>query len=481
MLGRPAKVVFVVAVGSAVAGAVAVGADPRLRHLVRRWASIGAVSARSAARWLVHTVRRRSLPIEDRAALDVAISVRTAQDVAATLGEMKGAFMKVGQLFSVVGDSLPEEARAALAQLQDSVTPMAPELAAGVIRAELGADPTEVFARWDPVPVAAASIGQVHRAALPDGSVVAVKVQYPDVAELIEADLAHLDLGRLFMPAMWPRLDATAVTGELRDRVTEELDYRIEAANQRDFADWYRDHPFIRIPEVIDELSTRRVLTTAFAPGERFAVWEQRPQADRDWAAEAIFRFVFRSIHNHLAFNGDPHPGNYLFEPGAAVTFLDFGMVKRLTSPARDGFTRLVAASALDPDPVELRQVSEELGYFAKGNPLSDEVIASFSAALWSHLASDQPTTITPERATATVKTYFVKGPEYRDVDRWGGLPTDAIILQRITVGLLAVLGRLHATANWHRIARELLLSEAPCTPMGEQEATWLAVQHQST
>jgi len=275
---------------------------------------------------------------------------------------------------------------------------------------------------------------------------------------------------------MWPNLDATAVTAELRDRLTEELDYRIEAANQRDFASWYRGHPFIEIPEVVDELSTRRVLTTAFASGERFAVWERRSQAERDRAAEAIFRFVLRSIHDHLAFNGDPHPGNYLFDPAGAVTFLDFGMVKRLTPRARDGFTRLVAASALDPDPVELRQVSEELGYFAEGNPLSDDTIASFSAALWSYLASDEPTTITPERATETVKTYFIKGPEYRDVDRWGGLPKDAVILQRITVGLLAVLGRLHATANWHRISRELLLGDAPSTPMGEQEAAWLTV-----
>ncbi len=414
------------------------------------------------------------LPPERHADLDAAVALRNAQDVAETLGDMKGAFMKVGQLFSVIGDSLPEEARAALAQLQDNASPMAPELAAGVVRAELGADPEKVFAVWDPVPVAAASIGQVHRARLGDGTAVAVKVQYPDVAELIEADLTQLDLGRMLMPAMWPNLDAAAVTSELRDRLTEELDYRIEADHQRDFARWYDDHPFIHVPNVVDEFSSRRVLTTTFATGERFAAWEHRSQAERDRAGEAIFRFVFRSLHDHLAFNGDPHPGNYLFDPAGPVAFLDFGMVKRLTPDMSDGFTRLIAASALEPDPVELRRVSEDLGFFAKGNPLSDDTITNFSAALWSHLAPDEPTTITPERATATVKTYFIKGPEFRDVDRWGGLPKDAIILQRITVGLLAVLGRLRATANWHRIAGELLLGDAPSTPMGEQEAVWL-------
>ena len=431
------------------------------------------MSGRSAARSALHVARRRWVTPEERDNLDAQVALRNAEDVARTLGAMKGAFMKAGQLFSVIGDSLPEEARAALAQLQDSVAPMAPELAAGVVRAELGADPEELFADWDPHPIAAASIGQVHRARLADRTTVAVKVQYPDAAELVSADLAQLDLGHMIIPAMWPNLDARAVTAELRERLTEELDYRIEAANQRDFAGWYRDHPFIHVPRVIDELTSRRVLTTTFARGERFAAWERRSKIERDRAAEAIFRFVFRSIHDHQAFNGDPHPGNYLFWPDG-VSFLDFGMVKRLTPEMRDGFLRLITASALDPEPAVLRQVSEELGFFAKGNPLSDDVIAGFSAALWSHLASDEPTTITPERATETVRTYFLKGRDYRDVNRWGGLPRDAVILQRITVGLLAVLGRLQATANWHRIARELLLGEPPATPMGEEEMAWL-------
>jgi len=175
------------ATGVVAAGSLAVGSNRRVRRLARRWAAIGRVSARSAARSMVHQVRRRTLPPEDRAELDATVSLRNAQDVAKTLGDMKGAFMKVGQLFSVIGDSLPEEARAALAQLQDNVAPMAPELADEVFQAELGAKPEEVFARWGPVPIAAASIGQVHRASLPDGTAVAVKIQYPDVAELIEA------------------------------------------------------------------------------------------------------------------------------------------------------------------------------------------------------------------------------------------------------------------------------------------------------
>src|SRR5205807_10292735 len=135
----------------------------------------------------------------------------------------------------------------------------------------------------------------------------------------------------LVMPAVWKSLDADAVTAELRARLTEELDYRLEAANQADFAAWYAGHPFIRVPRVIEELSTGRVLTSALATGSRFAELDGRNQHERDLVGETIFRFVFRSLHDHLAFNGDPHPGNYLFHGGGAVTFVDFGLVKRFT------------------------------------------------------------------------------------------------------------------------------------------------------
>ena len=413
---------------------------------------------------------------ERRHELDVAFQIRSAEDVVETLGEMRGALMKVGQLFSYVDDAVPEHVRAVLSQLQDSVAPMAPELAAHVVKTELGGPPEALFRAWEPMPIAAASIGQVHRAELPDGTVVAVKVQYPGVAELVEADLAQLDLGRLVAPAIWPQLDAAAVAAELRARLREELDYAIEANNQRNFATWYADHPFIRVPQVIDDYTTSKVLTTAFAEGERFADFEGRDQAERDLGAEAIFRFVFRSIHDHLAFNGDPHPGNYLFGRQGVVSFVDFGLVKRLPAETRDKVIEAVRYVALEPDPVALRRVLERVGHFPPGAPLTDEQIFEFSATLWSYLAPDRPTTLTPAWASKTVRNFLFKGAEFRHIDRWGALPVDLVILQRITVGLLAILGRLNATANWHRIARELWLGEPPATPLGEREAEWLSL-----
>jgi predicted unusual protein kinase regulating ubiquinone biosynthesis (AarF/ABC1/UbiB family) len=463
-------------VGGAVAlSSVAVGLAlrrARVRRLLRRYATIAAAAGRTAGRGAVHVVRRAAADEEQRAALDAAFQLRSAEDVARTLGGMKGASMKVGQLASFVDDGLPEPMRAVLSQLQDSAPPMAAELAAEVVRAELGADPRDLFRAWDPTPIAAASIGQVHRAVRHDGTVVAVKVQYPGIAELVEADLAQLDLGRLVIPAMYPHMDARAVTTELKDRLSEELDYGIEAANQRDFARWYAGHPFIHIPAVLDELSTSRVLTTAFVDGDRFAAMERASQPDRDRAGEAIFRFVLRSIADHRAFNGDPHPGNYLFSHGG-VTFLDFGLVKRLSTQSRDDTIASVVLATIRPDAAALAAVCERMGYFTPGNPLPPELILEFSALLWGHVAEDRPFTITPSWSTEVVRTFMLKGERFRELDRYGGLPTDSVILQRITVGLLAVLGRLQATANWHRIMRELWLGEEPTTPMGHEEADW--------
>ena len=445
----------------------------RTRRLLRRYGTVAAAAGRAGGRTAVHLVRRVGADEERRAELTAELQLRSAEDVARTLGGMKGAFMKVGQLASFVDDGLSEPVRAALAQLQDSAPPMSAELAAGVLRDELGGGPEDLFREWDPVPVAAASIGQVHRAVCHDGTTVAVKVQYPGIAQLVEADLAQLDLGRFVIPTIYPEMDARAVTTELRERLTEELDYRREAANQRDFAAWYDGHPFIRVPRVHDEYSTSRVLTTDFVDDARFSVMEQAPQADRDRAGESIFRFVLRSIADHHAFNGDPHPGNYLFGADGTVTFLDFGLVKRLTQRSRDDTIDSVILATIEPDAAALASLCERMGYFTPGNPLSPELILEFSALLWGHITEDRPFTITPRWTTDVVRTFMLKGERFRELDRYGGLPTDSIILQRITVGLLAVLGRLHATANWHRITRELWLDGQPSTPMGIEEAAW--------
>ena len=289
------------------------------------------LAARGGARYAGSAPRLFTAAGEHREQLRNDLALQTAEDVTATLGTMKSVLIKLGQMASYVHDGLSPAARRTLSRLQNSVPPMSPGLTAQVTTEELGAPPERAFATWDPEPIAAAPIGQVHRAITQDGRAVAVKVQYPGIAKTIEADLGDVALLRPMLKITAPAQDAGSLLAELRDRVSEELDYRAEARNQRLFAGYYRGHPTIHVPEVVEELSTRRVFTSELSYGARFAELAGWPQAERDLAAETIYRFVFRSLYGAHAFNGDPHPGNYLFHGGGKVTFLDFGLVKHFS------------------------------------------------------------------------------------------------------------------------------------------------------
>jgi predicted unusual protein kinase regulating ubiquinone biosynthesis (AarF/ABC1/UbiB family) len=437
--------------------------------------AVAGLGARIGAATAANKAQRVFASAERRQELDERLQLQTAEQVAAALGSMKGALMKLGQLASFLDDGMPEPVRQALSTLQADAPPMAPELAAAVIRQELGDDPDKVFAEWDPVPIAAASIGQVHRAIAHDGRALAVKVQYPGVAEAVGADLANLDLAAMGLGFLFPNVDGQSLGAELRSRLTEELDYEREAANQREFASWYRHHPFISVPEVVDELSTARVLTSELAEGVRFDEMETWEQGERDLAAEAIYRFVFRSLYRFGVFNGDPHPGNYLFRPGGQVTFLDFGLVKRLEPEDIALAFALVSASIIHDDPSLLRKAVEDAGLFVRGAPLSDERVAEYMSYFWDPIRTDGVTTITAEWASAVTRRYLDR-EGFADVIAHASMPASFLILQRINLGLLAILGRLDATANWHRVARELWpTDDAPSTPLGEAEAEWWA------
>jgi predicted unusual protein kinase regulating ubiquinone biosynthesis (AarF/ABC1/UbiB family) len=253
--------------------------------------------AGSAPRLFAAAGERRQLLRED-------LALQTAEDVANTLGATKGVMMKIGQMASYVDGGLSPAVRHTLARLQDSVPPMSPQLAAAVVEEELGAPPEQAFARWDPRPIAAASIGQVHRAVTLDGRAVAVKVQYPGIAETIAADLRNVALLRRMLRITAPAQDVDALLTELRDRIGEELDYRREAENQRLLGAYYDGHPTIHIPGIVSELSTRRMVTSELSGGARFAELATWPQHERDLAAETIYRFVFRSLYEVGAFNG---------------------------------------------------------------------------------------------------------------------------------------------------------------------------------
>src|SRR5436190_4848352 len=245
--------------------------DEGRREQLRRSSRIWRLTARRGAHWGLVRVRGAGKDAEARARLEEQFAIKTAEDVAKELGNMKGAIMKAGQMFSFIAEGLPPEAQAALATLQADVPPMAPSLAEKVVRDELGKDPERLFLDWNPVPVAAASIGQVHRAVLRDGREVAVKVQDPGVDKAIKGDLDNAEmLYGMFSSLALRNMDVKGIVDELRERMGDELDYRIEAASQMEFAEIYRGHPWIRIPSVVPEYSSQRVLTSEWVEGMRW-------------------------------------------------------------------------------------------------------------------------------------------------------------------------------------------------------------------
>ena len=412
---------------------------------------------------------------ERREELDEARQLRTAEQVAETLGNLKGAMMKLGQMASYLDQGLPEPVRDALAQLQQDAPPMSPELAAGVVESELGALPEILFAQWDPVPIAAASIGQVHRALTHDGRAVAVKVQYPGVDDAIMGDLDNAGMIFGAMKLLFPGLDPKPLVEELRERLVEELDYELEAANQRLFADYYEGHPFIHVPGVVDEFSARRVLTTELATGARFSAVTGWSAEQRDLAGEAIYRFVFGSLYRIGAFNGDPHPGNYLFGPDGRVTFLDFGLVKRFTPAELRPFQDMIVAMVLDRDVAAFRRIVESVGLLRPDNGFTDEQIGDYFSHFYEFVSEDAPLTMTRAYASETVSRFFDTSGDHGEIMKAANVPPSMVVIQRINLGLYAVLGELEATANWRHIAEELWpwVGAEPATELGRQEALW--------
>jgi predicted unusual protein kinase regulating ubiquinone biosynthesis (AarF/ABC1/UbiB family) len=467
------KLLAAISVGAGLAGLAMIGRRVGRLRLSRGRAAMQLV-IRGGLRYAGSAPRLFAAAGEHRQQLRNDLALQTAEDVATTLGAMKGVLMKIGQMASYIDDGLSPAVRRTLSRLQDSVPPMSAELAAGVIREELGLPPDEAFARWDPQPIAAASIGQVHRAITHDGRAVAVKVQYPGIAETIAADLGNVALLRRMLRITAPAQDVDALIGELRDRVLEELDYRREAENQRLVAAYYDGHPTICVPKIIDELSTRRVVTSELADGARFAELAEWSQPERDLAAETIYRFTFRSLYDLHAFNGDPHPGNYLFHGGGRVTFLDFGLVKHFSAEELRPLVDMVRYLCVEQDPEGFRAAMVDAGFLRPDAPVSTETVVEHMAVFYDTVRRPGPLTMTGDYASAVVRRFFdVRSP----LAQWVSVPRSYVILQRINLGLFAILGELTATADWRGIAEEIwpFIQGPPTTPMGEAEAAWRA------
>ncbi|MEY2445502.1 MAG: hypothetical protein QOE00_2082 [Ilumatobacteraceae bacterium] len=447
----------------------------RLAHW-RRTARVWRLTVRNAARYVVHRLRRLGNRGEKRDRLDQQFAIRTSEDVARELGNMKGALMKFGQLLSFIVEALPDEAQQALATLQSDAKPMAPALAAKMITSELGRPPERIFLDWQEVPVAAASVGQVHRAVTHDGREVAVKVQYPGVAESIESDLDNAEaFYRLGTAFVLKGLDAKGLVDELRTRMRDELDYELEAASQTEFATHFAGHPFVSIPAVDRATSTKRVLTTEWVDGQAWSEFEPTASAAaRRYAGESIWRFAQHAVHRLGAFNGDPHPGNYRFANDGHVTFLDFGLVKRWTPGEWEQLAPSLEAIVVHRDPQRLVAVMEDIGFLRAGHGLAPQQVYDYVSTPYLPYLTDS-FTFTREFVRDAMSTIVdVKGPHAAVIAKLN-MPPSFVILDRVVWGISAILGRLEVTAPWRAMLLEYSDGGPPATPLGELEQAWLA------
>lgn len=396
------------------------------------------------------------------------------------LGQMRGAAMKVGQMLSLVEfDGLPEEERdalqARLASLRDDVPPVPFARLEKLLRAELGGPLSRTFAEFDERAFAAASIGQVHRARTREGDDVVVKVQYPGVAEAVETDLRNAGLLLPLVQRLAPGVDGKAMLGELRERIGEELDYELEAQHQRRVERLVQREmaSFARVPHVLTELSTRRVLVSEFVAGERFEAVRRLDEPARDAYAERVFRFFFGLLYRHGIALGDPHPGNYLLGADGRVCFLDFGLLRDVPAAHLDA-ERALAAAVRDDDADALKAALVRAGYLPAARAAAVDAgwaLAMMRPALrWYAIPgvhrfrggagrppgpSPRPDLTADERAEAK-----------RQAEQFT-IPPASILIRRMHGLVATVLSQLRAEADWGAIAAEYLHGAPPATPLG--------------
>jgi predicted unusual protein kinase regulating ubiquinone biosynthesis (AarF/ABC1/UbiB family) len=407
---------------------------------------------------------------------------RTAERYSELLGHSKGVLMKAGQLMSMVdasslGDGGFSPYQKALTRLQADAPPMDAALVADVLRADLGRPTDELFAGFSEEPMAAASIGQVHRAWLHDGRQVAVKIQYPGAAEAIRDDLANTELLATFFRFVASASgnampDTREATREIAARIAEEIDYRHEAANIAAFSDLYRDHPFIRVPEVIKEASGDRVLTMTYLDGMDWCAAQQADQTLKNTWAEVIGRFAAGSYRHANLFHADPHPGNYRFGPDGTVGFVDFGCVTVVPERQRYPFVGMLRA-VIDGRKRDVHELMDQLGYFSAGFAVTADEVYDWLTELVHELLAPQPVTYTHETSRRGIHALLdVRSPDH-PVRRLS-IPDGLVFFTRYNLGVNSICAGLGAVLYTRAMTDDLDGVAQPITPLGKQHDAWV-------
>jgi predicted unusual protein kinase regulating ubiquinone biosynthesis (AarF/ABC1/UbiB family) len=380
-----------------------------------------------------------------------------AQDLKLILGGLKGPLMKVAQFLSTVPDALPAEYAAELSQLQANAPAMGWAFVRRRMQSELGPDWQSRFASFSHEAAAAASLGQVHRATLPDGTELACKLQYPDMASTVEADLRQLKLAM----AVYHRIDGAIqhdeIYLELAERLREELDYQREAAQMRLYGLMLKDVPGVHVPVPLAGLSTKRLLTMTWLDGRPLMerLEEDPPQEECNHIAEALFRAWYVPFYRYGVIHGDPHLGNYQVRPDASVNLLDFGAIRVFGARFVRGVIDLYEA-VRDDDDAKAHHAYTTWGF----TDLSREkmaVLNEWARFLYEPLIEDRVRRISESDDPQFGRV--VAERVHAGLRRTGGVkpPREFVLMDRSAIGLGSVFLRLRAELNWSRLFRDLI------------------------
>jgi predicted unusual protein kinase regulating ubiquinone biosynthesis (AarF/ABC1/UbiB family) len=389
------------------------------------------------------------------------IGIRTdkashAEDLKAVLGGLKGPLMKVAQFLTTVPDVLPPEYAEELATLQANAPAMGWNFVRRRMESELGRDWRGKFAVFSQTANSAASLGQVHRATLPDGTEVACKLQYPDMASTVESDLRQLRIALSLYRRMDTTIQQDDVYAELADRLREELDYTREAAQMRLYGLILADTPTVHIPKPVEEYCTNRLLTMTWLEGRPLLarLAEDPSQDERNRIAEALFRAYYVPFYRYGVIHGDPHLGNYQVTPDGSVNLLDFGAIRVFPPRFVRGVIDLFEAMR-DRDDAGCRAAYQTWG-FGEVSDAKLQVLNQWAGFLYDPLLDDRVRRIQPNDDPNYGRDVLIE--VHAGLKRTGGIrpPREFVLLDRSAIGLGSVFVRLRAELNWSALMREI-------------------------
>jgi predicted unusual protein kinase regulating ubiquinone biosynthesis (AarF/ABC1/UbiB family) len=419
---------------------------PTLGGRVRRYARVGGQVGGLAAQ----VVGARLLGI----ALDRG---RHSEDLRAALGGLKGPLMKAAQILATIPDALPPEYAEALRQLQSNAPAMGWHFVRRRMRTELGPDWQRRFARFEHEAAAAASLGQVHRAIAKDGRELACKLQYPDMQSAVEADLQQLKLAFAVYRRYDRAIDPSDVYHELADRLREELDYEREARHMLLYARMLKEETGVVVPEMVEDLSTDRLLTMTWLEGASLLAFVARheDQELRNRVALNMFRAWYVPFYNYGVIHGDPHLGNYTMREDGTVNLLDFGCIRVFPPPFVRGVIDLYCALRDDDEALAV-SAYETWGFCNLGRELLD-ALNIWARFLYAPLLEDRRQPIM--EGESGMYGARVANQVHEELRRLGGVrpPREFVLMDRAAIGLGSVFMHLKADINWHRLFHDLI------------------------